>query len=90
MLKEDMKYFFEARDDLNRNDYFSLYVNAIALQFDPHTNYLAPSAKDRFDQNISGKFEGIGARLSKRNQEIEIVEVISGGPVWREINRAWR
>lgn len=83
ILQEDMRYFFEARDDLNRNDYFSIYVNAIALQFDPHTSYLAPSAKDRFDQNISGKFEGIGARLSKRNQEIEIVEVISGGPVWR-------
>lgn len=83
VLKKDMENFFEARDDLNRNDFFSIYINAIALQFDPHTNYLAPSAKDRFDQNISGKFEGIGARLTKRNQEIEIVEVISGGPVWR-------
>ena len=84
ILKEDMKYFFEARFDLNRNDYFSIYVNSIALQFDPHTSYFAPSAKDRFDQNISGKFEGIGARLTKRNQEVEIVDIISGGPVWRE------
>ena len=84
ILKEDMKYFFEARYDLNRNDYFSIYVNSIALQFDPHTSYFAPSAKDRFDQNISGKFEGIGARLTKRNQEVEIVDIISGGPVWRE------
>ena len=79
-----MKYFFEARYDLNRNDYFSIYVNSIALQYDPHTSYFAPSAKDRFDQNISGKFEGIGARLTKRNQEVEIVDIISGGPVWRE------
>ena len=84
VLKEDMKYFFEARYDLNRNDYFSIFVNSIALQFDPHTSYFAPSAKDRFDQNISGKFEGIGARLTKRNQEVEIVDIISGGPVWRE------
>ena len=84
VLKEDMKYFFEARYDINRNDYFSIYVNSIALQFDPHTSYFAPSAKDRFDQNISGKFEGIGARLTKRNQEVEIVDIISGGPVWRE------
>ena len=84
VLKEDMKYFFEARDDINRSDYFSIYINSIALQFDPHTSYFAPSAKDRFDQNISGKFEGIGARLTKRNQEVEIVDVISGGPVWRE------
>ena len=84
ILKDDMKYFFEARYDLNRNDYFSIYVNSIALQYDPHTSYFAPSAKDRFDQNISGKFEGIGARLTKRNQEVEIVDIISGGPVWRE------
>ena len=27
VLKEDMKFFFEARYDLNRNDYFSIYVN---------------------------------------------------------------
>ena len=84
ILKDDMKYFFEARYDLNRNDYFSIYVNSIALQYDPHKSYFAPSAKDRFDQNISGKFEGIGARLTKRNQEVEIVDIISGGPVWRE------
>ncbi|MDA8993573.1 carboxy terminal-processing peptidase, partial [Flavobacteriaceae bacterium] len=31
-----------------------------------------------------GQFEGIGARLQKRNQEVRIVEVISGGPVWRD------
>ena len=67
-----MKYFFEARYDLNRNDYFSIYVNSIALQFDPHTSYFAPSAKDRFDQNISGKFEGIGARLLKGIKKLKL------------------
>ena len=55
VLKDDMKYFFEARDDINRSDYFSIYINSIALQFDP--SIFCSSAKDRFDQNISGKFE---------------------------------
>ena len=32
---------------------------------------------------MSGKFEGIGARLTKRNQEVKIVEIISGGPLWK-------
>jgi len=45
---------------------------------------LAPSDKERFDTSMSGKFEGIGARLNKRNQVIKIVEIISGGPVWRD------
>lgn len=83
VVKEDMERFYESREDLDRKDFFSVYVNAIALQFDPHTTYFAPEDKDRFDMGISGKFEGIGARLQKKNQQIEIVEVISGGPVWR-------
>ena len=81
---ENMDVYFEVRNDLQRKDYFSIYLNAIATQFDPHTFYFAPQEKERFDTNISGKFEGIGARLQKKNQQIRIVEVISGGPVWRD------
>lgn len=83
ITRENMDVYFEVRNDLQRKDYFSTYLNAIATQFDPHTFYFAPQEKERFDTNISGKFEGIGARLQKKNQQIRIVEVISGGPVWR-------
>ena len=83
-IKENMSYFFENFRELQRKDWFSIYINSIVVQFDPHTYYLAPSDKDRFDTSMSGKFEGIGARLSKRNQQVKIVEVISGGPVWRD------
>ena len=83
-ILENMSYFFENYNDIKRKDWFSIYVNSIVVQFDPHTYYFAPRDKDRFDMSISGKFEGIGARLSKRNQQVKIVEVISGGPVWRE------
>lgn len=84
IISENMDAFFERYNDLNRKDWFSIYINSIVLQFDPHTSYLAPNDKDRFDASMSGEFEGIGARLQKRNQEVKIVEVISGGPVWRD------
>jgi len=83
-IKENMGYLFENFNELKRKDWFSIYVNSIVVQFDPHTFYLAPSDKERFDTSMSGKFEGIGARLNKRNQVIKIVEIISGGPVWRD------
>lgn len=83
-ISENMTYFFENYNDLARKDWFSVYINSIVVQFDPHTYYLAPRDKDNFDMSISGKFEGIGARLSKRNQQIKVVEIISGGPVWRD------
>lgn len=74
---------YDFTDDLERKDYFALYLNAIVSEFDPHTNYFAPPDRDRFDLRMSGKLEGIGARLQKKNDYITIVEVISGGPVWR-------
>ena len=69
--------------DLNREDYFGIYLNAIAENFDPHTSYLAPEDKEKFDVSMSGKFFGIGARLQKKNDYTEITDLISGGPAWR-------
>ena len=85
-IEENIKNLFEIYNDQKRKDWFSIYLNSIVLQFDPHTYYFAPRDKDRFDMSMSGKFEGIGARLSKRNQQIKVVEIISGGPVWRQEN----
>ncbi len=75
--------YFGFMNDLSREDWFSVYLNSISERFDPHTNYLAPEEKERFDVSISGKFEGIGARLQKKNDFTEITELISGGPAWR-------
>lgn len=81
--RENIESYFEIFSDIERKDWFSVYVNAITLEFDPHSNYFAPDDKEKFDQNISGKFEGIGARLQKKDQKVEIIEVIVGGPVWK-------
>jgi len=69
--------------DLDRDDWFSIYINAIASRFDPHTSYFGASEKEKFDVSMSGKLEGIGARLQKKNDFTEITELISGGPAWR-------
>jgi carboxyl-terminal processing protease len=80
---KSLNEYFDFINDLDQNDWFSVYVNAIATRFDPHTNYFAPDEKERFDVSMSGKLEGIGARLQKKNDYTEISELISGGPAWR-------
>ncbi|MDG1730616.1 MAG: carboxy terminal-processing peptidase [Algibacter sp.] len=82
-LKSINIYFEDYIDDQRREDWFAVYVNTIVEEFDPHTYYLAPKGKEDFDQRMSGKLEGIGARLQKRMDYIKIVELISGGPAWR-------
>nr|WP_297783176.1 carboxy terminal-processing peptidase [uncultured Allomuricauda sp.] len=76
--------FFDFVDDLERKDWFVQYLNTIVEEFDPHTFYFAPEEKEKFDIGMSGKFEGIGARLQKKPEGAKIVEIISGGPVWRD------
>ncbi|WP_298997313.1 carboxy terminal-processing peptidase [Flagellimonas sp. S174] len=76
--------FFDFINDLERKDWFVQYINTIVDEFDPHTYYFAPDDKEKFDIGMSGKFEGIGARLQKKPEGAKVVEIISGGPVWRE------
>ena len=91
LLKESLKIvndnindIFDQMNDLQRKDWFSNYVNSFVSQYDPHTTYFKPEDKDRFDVNISGRFDGIGARLQKRDGGIEIVQIILGGPLWKD------
>ena len=58
-------FFEDYIDDQRREDWFAVYVNTIVEEFDPHTYYLAPRNKEDFDQRMSGKLEGIGARFAK-------------------------
>jgi len=80
---KSMNEYFVFINDLKRDDWFAVFVNTIAERFDPHTSYFAPEEKERFDVSMSGKLEGIGARLQKKNDFTEITELISGGPAWR-------
>jgi len=84
LVKKNINQVFDLMNDLEKKDWFSTYINSFVTQFDPHTYYFQPEAKDRFDMSISGKFDGIGARLSKKDGGIEIVDIILGGPVWRD------
>lgn len=84
IVKKNTEDYFEFITDLDRDDWYSNYINAFLTQLDPHTYYFQPEDKERFDVNISGKFTGIGARLTKTEGNIKVVEIIIGGPVWKD------
>jgi carboxyl-terminal processing protease len=81
--KQSLDELYDYIEDRRRADWFAVYINAIVEEFDPHTFYFAPEDKERFDRDISGNFEGIGARLQKKMDGIVVNEIISGGPAWR-------
>src|SRR5690606_37101250 len=81
--RKSLDQYFEFIDDLTRDEWISIYLNSIVERFDPHTFYFAPDDKEKFDTSMRGSIEGIGARLQKKSDYVEISELIPGGPAWR-------
>ena len=84
LIKKNTDDFFDYIREMDRDDWFANYINAFLNQLDPHTVYFNPDDKERFDTNISGKFHGIGARLQKTEGTVKIVDIIVGGPIWKD------
>lgn len=76
---------FKYYNKLTAKDRFAIYANAITGTYDPHTEYFAPKDKKKFDQAMSGQFEGIGARLQKMPEgQLKVSEIIVGSPSFKQ------
>jgi len=82
-IMKNMDDLYDRLNELTQEDWFTYYMNTITAQFGPHTTYLSPKNKKRFDISMAGKLEGIGARLQKEGEYTKVSELISGGPAWR-------
>lgn len=71
-------------EELESDDWFTTFLNSVVGAFDPHTTYMSPNIKDKFDQDISGKLEGIGARLQKKGIYTHVFELVAGGPASKQ------
>ena len=76
--------WFKRLNKITLKDRFSAYVNTITGLYDPHTEYFAPKEKKKFDQSMSGQFEGIGARLQAKDGILKVSEVIVGSPSFKQ------
>lgn len=76
--------WFKRLYKFSNKDRFAQYVNAIAKVYDPHTEYMPAKDKKRFDQSMSGQFEGIGARLQATETGLKVSEIIVGSPSFKQ------
>lgn len=66
------------------NEAFQIIMAALTDAIDPHTSYFNPYFAQAFNEGMANTFEGIGARLTMDNEVVKIMEIIPGGPVFRE------
>ncbi len=75
--------WYDRVKQMDRDDRQSVYLNSLISAFDPHSVYMPPRDKDRFDVYMAGKYEGIGATLRQKQGYLTVVDMFPGSPSWR-------
>jgi carboxyl-terminal processing protease len=76
-------YYSRLKVKTNDNDRFNEFVETIVQCMDPHTDYFPPVEKRSFDEDMSGRFFGIGASLRDDDGTIKIATLLTGSPAWK-------
>ena len=83
VLKAMDRTYDRIKAKFDDNERFNSYVNTITNLMDPHTDYFPPIEKRAFDEQMSGRFYGIGAQLQEQDGIIKITSLLTGGPAWK-------
>jgi len=83
VLKAMDRVYDRIKAKYDDNERFNAYVNTITNLMDPHTDYFPPVEKRAFDEQMSGRFYGIGAQLQEQDGIIKIASLLSGGPAFK-------
>lgn len=83
-VKQIMSRNFERMLNKTKPDErFDMLVNVITNTMDPHTTFFPPLEKRSFDEQMSGKFYGIGASLRYDDGAIKVATIVAGLPAWK-------
>ncbi|MDX2048003.1 MAG: carboxy terminal-processing peptidase [Chitinophagaceae bacterium] len=75
--------FERLKNKFTEEDRFNMLVNTITTTMDPHTVFFPPVEKRYFDEQMSGRFFGIGASLRGEEGAIKIATLVTGSPAWK-------
>lgn len=77
------RFYTRIKTKLTPNEQFNAFINTITQIMDPHTEYFPPVEKRAFDEEMTGRFYGIGAQLKQQDGETVVVSLVTGSPAWK-------
>lgn len=67
-------------DTVNSIDLIEEIIPTIISELDPHSAYISAKDMEIMGDDLEGHFSGIGVQFTLRNDTINVINVISGGP----------
>lgn len=83
VLKIMNRSYDRLKNTFTDDERFNEYVKTITESMDPHTTFFPPVEKRYFDEQMSGKFFGIGASLKEEDGTIKVATLLAGSPAWK-------
>jgi carboxyl-terminal processing protease len=80
LLEKRYKNQLKRIDQSISEDAYRVYMNALTLSYDPHTQYFPPRATKNFKIRMSLSLQGIGAMLQLEDEYTKVSRVITAGP----------
>ncbi|HEY1113363.1 MAG TPA: carboxy terminal-processing peptidase [Chitinophagaceae bacterium] len=77
------RMFDRYKAKFNNDEKFAVFVNTVTQSMDPYTEFFPPVEKRYFDEQLSGRFSGIGASLQYDEGNIKIASLLTGSPAWK-------
>jgi carboxyl-terminal processing protease len=79
-LKKRYQTLLTQTTQLDADDVFQIFMDAVTEAVDPHTNYFNPRNAANFNMEMTRQLEGIGATLQAKNEYVTIASLVPGGP----------
>ncbi len=85
LLLAEARLALGKREDLDDQRDLNITLQRMLHHLDPHTTYIDPETKKKFDDEIRGNFTGIGVQISKdaATDQLMVVTPIKGSPAYK-------
>ena len=80
LLSKRYKYQLSRGYQTKGEDAYRIYMNALTMSIDPHTQYFSPRLTENFNIQMRLSLEGIGAMLQTDEEYTKIVRLVHAGP----------
>jgi carboxyl-terminal processing protease len=68
---------------LTTDEFFKIYTNSLVHLYDPHTDYFPPIDRRSFNEEMSGRYGGIGAVIIEQDGIIKINSIVNNSPAFK-------